>query len=166
MPNRLEVKACKFPIPCLYDAFAQTTTCPTQGVPEFPVQNPGEVLIFVIEDHVTSADIEATFRESRLDRLVSRGAVTPPFRTLREMIDADQRLVVFGARDRWGGPRAGGRHEGACLGRIARILRLPGRGDNALVPPQRPSRQDGGGGVRDLADCILNIQIDSRCDEC
>ncbi len=72
------------------------------GVREFLVQNPGEVLIFVIEDYVTPSDIEAAFKESGLDRFVYRGAVTPPFPTLREMIDADQRLVVFGEHDTGG----------------------------------------------------------------
>ncbi len=44
-------------------------------------------------------DIEAAFRESGLERFVYRGGVTPPFPTLREMIDSDQRLVVFGEKD-------------------------------------------------------------------
>jgi hypothetical protein len=70
-----------------------------EGVRDFLVQNPGEVLVFVIEDYVIPADIEAAFRESGLERFVYRGAVTAPFPTLREMIDADQRVVVFGEKD-------------------------------------------------------------------
>jgi hypothetical protein len=58
----------------------------------------------VIEDYVTPADIEAAFRESGLERFVYRGAVTPPFPTLRQMIDSDQRLVVFGENDTTGVP--------------------------------------------------------------
>ncbi|MCG6923753.1 MAG: hypothetical protein LJF30_00290 [Acidobacteria bacterium] len=73
-----------------------------EGVRDFLVQNPGEVLVFVIEDYVVPADIEAAFRDSGLERLVYRGAVTAPFPTLREMIDSDQRLVVFGENDTGG----------------------------------------------------------------
>jgi hypothetical protein len=67
-----------------------------EGVHDFLVRNPGEVLVFVIEDYVTPAVVEAALRESGLQRFVYRGPVTPPLPTLREMIDADQRLVVFG----------------------------------------------------------------------
>ena len=75
-----------------------------EGVRDFLVQNPGEVLVFVIEDYVTPEDIEAAFRDSGLDRFVYRGGVTAPFPTLREMIDSDQRLVVFGEKDARGVP--------------------------------------------------------------
>jgi hypothetical protein len=69
------------------------------GVRDFLVGNPGEVLVFVVEDYVTPADVEAAFREAGLERFLYRGGVTPPFPTLREMIDSDQRLVVFGEND-------------------------------------------------------------------
>jgi hypothetical protein len=75
-----------------------------EGVRDFLVQNPGEVVVLVIEDYVTPADVEATFRQSGLERFVYRGPVTPPFPTLREMIDSDQRLVVFGENDTSGVP--------------------------------------------------------------
>lgn len=75
-----------------------------EGVRDFLAANPGEVLVFVIEDYVTPADVEAAFRESGLERYVYRGPVTPPFPTLREMIDSDQRLVVFGENDPQGVP--------------------------------------------------------------
>jgi hypothetical protein len=75
-----------------------------EGVREFLVQNPGEVLVFVIEDYVTPADIDAAFRDSGLERFVYRGPVTSPFPTLREMIDSNQRLVVFGEKDTTGVP--------------------------------------------------------------
>ncbi len=73
-----------------------------EGVRDFLVQNPGEVVIFVIEDYVSPGDIEAAFRQAELDRFVYRGPVTPPFPTLREMIDSDQRLVVLGENDATG----------------------------------------------------------------
>jgi hypothetical protein len=72
------------------------------GVRDFLVENPGEVLVFVIEDYVTPEDVAAAFAQSGLDRFVYRGAVTSPFPTLREMIDSDQRLVVFGENDTTG----------------------------------------------------------------
>jgi preprotein translocase subunit Sss1 len=75
-----------------------------EGVRDFLVENPGEVLVFVIEDYVTPADVEAAFRASGLERFVYRGGVTPPFPTLRELIDSDQRLVVFGENDARGVP--------------------------------------------------------------
>ena len=80
-----------------------------EGVRDFLVQHPGEVLVFVIEDYVIPADIEAAFRDSGLERFVYRGAVTAPFPTLREMIDSDQR---------------------------ARRLRGEGHRGRALVPPR------------------------------
>ena len=75
-----------------------------EGVRGFLVENPGEVLVFVIEDYVAPEDVAAAFRESGLERFVYRGSVTPPFPTLREMIDSDQRLVVFGEKDARGVP--------------------------------------------------------------
>ena len=75
-----------------------------EGVRDFLVQNPGEVLVFVIEDYVTPEDVAAAFRTSGLERFVYRGGVTAPFPTLREMIDSDQRLVVFGEKDARGVP--------------------------------------------------------------
>ncbi len=75
-----------------------------EGARDFLVQNPGEVVIFVIEDYVTPADIETAFRQADLERFVYRGPVTPPFPTLRQMIDSDQRLVVFGENDATGVP--------------------------------------------------------------
>ncbi len=75
-----------------------------EGARDFLVQNPGEVVILVIEDYVSPQDIEAAFRQSELERFVYRGPVTPPFPTLRQMIDSDQRLVVFGENDATGVP--------------------------------------------------------------
>jgi hypothetical protein len=94
--------------PYLCHGFCELGTVPLstmlEGVRDFLVQNPGEVLVFVIEDYVAPEDIEAAFRDSGLERFVYRGGVTPPFPTLREMIDSDQRLVVFGEKDARGVP--------------------------------------------------------------
>ncbi|HVO09491.1 MAG TPA: hypothetical protein VMX54_01945 [Vicinamibacteria bacterium] len=86
--------------PYLCHGFCELGAVPLQGmlegVRDFLVQNPGEVLVFVIEDYVAPEEIMAAFRASGLERFVYRGPVTPPFPTLRRMIDSDQRVVVFG----------------------------------------------------------------------
>jgi len=71
---------------------------------EFMVENPDEVLVFVIEDYVPPQDLAATFAKSGLDSLVFRGAVAPPWPTLREMVDLRQRVVVFTESGRPGVP--------------------------------------------------------------
>jgi len=63
---------------------------------DFLVEQPGEVLVLVIEDYVAPADIARAFEQSGLVRFVFRGAPRPPWPTLREMIDSDQRVLVLG----------------------------------------------------------------------
>jgi hypothetical protein len=75
-----------------------------EGVRDFLVEHPGEVLVFVIEDYVSPADVAAAFRESGLERFVYRGPVTGPWPTLGEMVASDQRVVVFGENDAKGVP--------------------------------------------------------------
>jgi hypothetical protein len=70
-----------------------------EGVRQFLVAHPGEVLAFVIEDYVTPADVAAAFRESGLERFVYRGAPKPPWPTLRDLIDSDERILVLGEND-------------------------------------------------------------------
>jgi hypothetical protein len=66
-----------------------------RDVRDFLVANPGEVLIFVIQDEgVTPQDIERCFRESGLIDFVYRGPARPPWPTLREMVETDQRVLV------------------------------------------------------------------------
>jgi hypothetical protein len=63
---------------------------------EFLVANPGEVLIIVIQDEsVTPKDIEHCFEESGLVDFVYRGPAKPPWPTLREMVESDQRVLVM-----------------------------------------------------------------------
>src|SRR5262249_11602092 len=65
---------------------------------DFLVANPGEVLVIVIQDEsVTPQDIERCFRESGLIDFVYRGAARPPWPTLREMVETDQRWPVMAA---------------------------------------------------------------------
>jgi hypothetical protein len=67
-----------------------------RDVRDFLVANPGEVLIFVIQDEgVTPADVERCFRESGLIEFVYHGPVTPPWPTLRQMVESDQRVLVM-----------------------------------------------------------------------
>ena len=66
-----------------------------QGVRDFMVTNPGEVVIIVVEDYVTPQDLAVGFQEAGLLDLIYTGPITKPFPTLREMIDLDQRLVLF-----------------------------------------------------------------------
>jgi len=72
-------------------------------VREFLVANPGEVLIFVIQDEsVSPVDVERCFRESGLIDFVYRGPAKPPWPTLREMVETDQRVLVM-AENVWQG---------------------------------------------------------------
>ena len=67
-----------------------------RDVRDFLVANPGEVLIMVIQDEsVTPADIDRCCRESGLIDFVYRGAARPPWPTLREMVESDQRVLVM-----------------------------------------------------------------------
>ncbi len=75
-----------------------------QRIHEFLVQNPNEVLVLVVEDYVSPPDLAAAFAESGLDGLVYRGAAGPPWPTLREMIDARQRVLVLTESGRPGVP--------------------------------------------------------------
>lgn len=63
-------------------------------IAEFLERNRGEVLTIIFESYVPAADIERGFVDSGLIEYVHRpeGAAWP---TLRQMIDANQRLVVF-----------------------------------------------------------------------
>ena len=72
---------------------------------EFLVANPNEVVIIVIQDEgVTPTDVQKCFAESGLEDLVYRGAVTPPWPTLREMVERDERVVVFAENNSAGVP--------------------------------------------------------------
>jgi hypothetical protein len=76
-----------------------------RAVREFLVANPGEVLIFVIQDEgVRPQDIERCFEESGLIDFVYRGPAGPPWPTLREMAESDQRVLVMAENDAAGVP--------------------------------------------------------------
>ena len=72
---------------------------------DFLVANPNEVLIIVIQDEgVAPADVAACFAKSGLDQFVYKGSVEPPWPTLREMIAADERVLVFAENNAEGVP--------------------------------------------------------------
>src|SRR6185503_4721061 len=71
---------------------------------EFLVVNPGEVLLLVIEDYVSPEDLASAFAQSGLDGLVYRGKASPPWPTLRELVDGRQRVVVLTESGRPGVP--------------------------------------------------------------
>ena len=67
---------------------------------DFLVANPGEVLVIVIQDEgVTPKDIAHCFEESGLIEFVYRGPAKPPWPTLREMVESDQRVLVLAEHD-------------------------------------------------------------------
>ena len=63
-------------------------------VRDWMVANPGEVVVFSIEDYVSPAEIDSAFREAGLAELAYTGSITP-WPTLRELIDSGQRLIVL-----------------------------------------------------------------------
>ncbi|HXY39430.1 MAG TPA: hypothetical protein VEQ10_07165, partial [Vicinamibacteria bacterium] len=70
---------------------------------EFVLTNPGEVLLIDIEDYVPPATIAQAFEQSGLVEHVFRGRPGPPWPTLRQMVEADQRVLVVAENDNGGG---------------------------------------------------------------
>ena len=67
-----------------------------KDVKDFLDENPHEVLIIVIQDEgVKPTDVAACFEKSGLEDLVYKGQVTPPWPTLADMIEKNERVVVF-----------------------------------------------------------------------
>ncbi len=62
---------------------------------DFLIANPGEVLLLSIEDATSPEDTSKAIEEAGLLPYVFRGPNGPPWPTLREMIDSNQRLVVM-----------------------------------------------------------------------
>jgi hypothetical protein len=74
-----------------------------EGVREFMVGHPGEVLVIVVEDYITPQDVAMLFQDAGLVDLVYTGPITPA-PTLRHLIDLGQRIVVFSESGRPGVP--------------------------------------------------------------
>jgi hypothetical protein len=76
-----------------------------KDVRNFLVENPGEVLVIIIQDEgVLARDIERCFKQSGLIDFVYRGSARPPWPTLREMVETDQRVLVMAENDTTGVP--------------------------------------------------------------
>jgi hypothetical protein len=72
---------------------------------DFLIANPNEIVIIVIQDEgVAPADVAVCFAKSGMDKFVYRGSVEPPWPTLREMIENDERVVVFAENNAEGVP--------------------------------------------------------------
>jgi len=68
-----------------------------EGVRGFLLNNPGEVVVIVVEDYVAPEDLARAFQDAGLVDFVYAGDLTAPRGgpTLRTLIDLGQRLVVF-----------------------------------------------------------------------
>jgi hypothetical protein len=66
-----------------------------KGVHEWLLAHPEEVLILSIEDDTDSADTAKLITDSGLIREVYRGPVKPPWPTLRELIERNERVLVL-----------------------------------------------------------------------
>ena len=67
-----------------------------EDIHDFLVANPNEVILIAVQDEgVAPADVQKCFAESGLEAFVYRGGVQPPWPTLRELIESDQRVLVF-----------------------------------------------------------------------
>ncbi|HET6548054.1 MAG TPA: hypothetical protein VFG79_06360 [Solirubrobacter sp.] len=64
-------------------------------VHRFLVTHPEEVLILSIEDDTSAADTAKVIRDSGLIREVYHGPAGPPWPTLRELIERDERVLVL-----------------------------------------------------------------------
>ncbi len=64
-------------------------------IAEFLRNNRGEVVTIIFESYISAADTEAAFRASGLMNYVFARAPNAPWPTLRELVDADTRLIVF-----------------------------------------------------------------------
>ena len=66
--------------------------------------NPREVLVIVIQDHVSPNDVARTFQDAGLAKYVHSQVLGDPWPTLREMIDSGRRLFVMAENDSGGIP--------------------------------------------------------------
>ena len=73
-------------------------------VADFLVQHPDEVVVLVVEDYVSPADLAAEFEKAGLADLVYRGTGRSPWPALRTLIDTRQRVVVMTESGRAGVP--------------------------------------------------------------
>jgi hypothetical protein len=73
-----------------------------QAVHRFMIRHPEEVVVLSIQDETSAADTAKVIRDSGLADEVYLGDAGPPWPTLRELIDRDERVIVL-AENRAGG---------------------------------------------------------------
>jgi len=73
------------------------------GVREFLDTHPDEFLIIVIEDYVAPEDVQRAFEDSGLVRYAYEHPTDDQYPTLRELIEADKRILVMAENDNGGG---------------------------------------------------------------
>jgi hypothetical protein len=87
----------------LCHAFCEVGATPAlvalREVHEWLVEHPEEVLILSIEDDTEPADTAELLRDSGLVNEVYRGPAKPPWPTLRELIDRNERVLVLIEKD-------------------------------------------------------------------
>ena len=87
----------------LCHAFCEVGATPAlealEGVHRFLVAHPEEVLILSIEDDTDAADTAQLIRRQRADPRGLPRAGEPPWPTLRELIDRDERVLVLAEND-------------------------------------------------------------------
>ncbi|HEU0024241.1 MAG TPA: hypothetical protein VFQ12_06400 [Thermoleophilaceae bacterium] len=66
---------------------------------DFLVAHPDEVVVVINQDYVTPEDFVSAVEDAGLGDLVDRGPVEGTWRTLRQMIDDDQRIVFLAEND-------------------------------------------------------------------
>jgi hypothetical protein len=66
-----------------------------RDIHDFLIANPGEVIVVINQDYVTPQDFVGAVQKAGLDKLAYRGPVNGTWPTLREMIDANQRVVFL-----------------------------------------------------------------------
>jgi hypothetical protein len=62
---------------------------------DFLVTHPDEVILIVVEDIVTPQDLAAEFEKADLADLIYTGSASPPWPTLRQLIESGRRVLVF-----------------------------------------------------------------------
>ena len=62
---------------------------------DFLISNPGEVLLLSLEDATSPEETSAAIEDAGLLPYIYKGENGPPWPTLRELIDSDQRLIVM-----------------------------------------------------------------------
>ena len=71
---------------------------------DFLVANPGAVVVAINQDYVTPEDFVEAVRHADLEELVYKGPVGAEWRTLREMVDSNERLVLMAENHAGGAP--------------------------------------------------------------